>query len=110
MFNRELRGQIRALASRWMATGKSRGTLARSLGMNDRTLASWCEKRPSHGAILRPITVRDGEPSPPIMPTVTAKPATPPDQSGGAVVVLPSGIRIEGLTLPALVELVRGVS
>jgi len=113
VFPAGLRDDVVALALAWMSRGKSRAELARRLGMNGGTLAYWMERhapaarpetrvRPvrvlgAERASVRPVRVLDAE-------VASAPPATVPS------IVLPSGARIEGLTMDQLLTLARALA
>lgn len=84
-----LRDQVVAVARAWVQGGGSRYALATSLGLSDATLRRWTKSTTS-AARIRAVDVIEAD-----------------DEHAGLVAVLPGGIRLEGLTIAHVVELVR---
>lgn len=100
IFAVELRDQVVELAHAWMADGRRRSELARRLGLDAATLSYWLHQcgpaAAPDEARVRPVQVFD-------IPASDAR-------TGERSIVLPSGIRIEGLTLGDVVELARALA
>ncbi len=90
----DIRDHALRLAARLRATGLGAYAVGRQLGIRPETLASWVPPVPPPR--LAPVVV---EPSP---PTAPAAPET-----SSIVVTSPSGWRIEGIGVDALVRLAR---
>ena len=74
--------------------------IAAELGVSTVTLGRWIERaEPSTGQSNGPATFRE----------VVVFPETPPAPTASLTVVLPSGLRIEGLGLADALELARGL-
>lgn len=99
---------IRYAANRTRA-GESYNEIAATLELPSRTLVHWCEvasreKRTDQAVEFRPVsvqTVDDPADTETGQPCVSKTPACP------VVVVLPSGVRLEGFTADAVAEFVR---
>ncbi len=99
-YPRELRREIGHLARRAHASGTSFAAFARSLGV----APTWVlrARQPDAGRTRQtPGAVR-----PVVVTPVQAQPAAP----AAAVVTLPSGTRVEGLSVPQIVALVRALA
>lgn len=108
-FDKALRASIVELAAQWTTAGGKLATLAAELGMHDRTLALWWQASgPRTRVPLRAVAVEPSAPA--ATPDGRAPDRQPQRASGAGVVVLPSGVRIEGLSVPELAELVRQVA
>ena len=102
-YSEDVREQVLALGDAWRVEGKSLSRLASRLGVPGSVFANWQrrkERRQKRQRKLRPVSVlatgRDGEPC-----TV---------QVSRPVVVLPNGIRIEGLELEDVVKMLSRLS
>ena len=90
----ELKEAAVALAEERKRHGWTQSSVATALGINDAMLSSWKGERRGarlNGGKFRPVSVQD-EDSP---------------QEASRALVLPNGVRIEGLNLDELVALVR---
>ena len=94
-----LRRTILAARSRYVAAGGSTREFAAQLGVHSATLAYWSEgkRNAKKKSRVRRVVVSDE-------PVVAATDTTPTV----AVVVLPGGARIEGLTMQQLIAIARG--
>lgn len=89
----ELRIAVARQVRAWRSQGESWAAISRELGLPSLTLQRWLESENPAG--FRPVVVgsEDGR-----------------DPDAKPVVVLPNGIRIEGLGMPDLVAFVRALS
>ncbi len=90
-----VRSAVLELLARWRGTGKPRSALADALGLDGSTLAGWEKQAPKGKSKVKAVTVVD-------VASVAAGPV--------AVVVLPSGVRIEAMTSAAAVEIARALA
>jgi hypothetical protein len=90
-YPKTLRARVVAYAERAHAAGRPRADVAEALGLAPITLARWGRPRRAAAPGFRPVVV--AEPA-------RAAPA-------GVAVVLPGGVRVEGLTLEQAAELCR---
>lgn len=97
LYSHDLREEILTFATGWLETGRRRSELSRQLGIRDQTLASWFKRDAEKETradeaqgLVRAVEVRDQDDAP-TQRTVT----------------LPTGARIEGLSLSDVIELVR---
>lgn len=95
-FDDDVRRQAAALARRCVENGESVRSLAESLGLNPATLYYWL-KTTTSSPMVRAVELVERE--------VEAE--APREEPGHLVVVLPSGVRIEGLQLADVIDLVR---
>jgi hypothetical protein len=93
----ELRDAVLAQLSRWRSAGKPRSSLAEALGLDGSTLASWEKSRAMSAPKVKAVSVIEAC-APTHEPRVVA------------VVVLPSGARIETMTAAAAVEIARALA
>ena len=91
-----LRPTILAARSRYVAAGGSTREFSAQLGVHAATLTYWSEGKPKSKKRGRVRRVRLSDPAPR---------ATPP---AVAVIILPGGPRIEGLTTRQLMAIARG--
>ncbi len=93
-YPKALRARVVAYAERVAAAGRSRAEIADALGLAPVTLARW--GRPGRAPVsgFRPVVV-------------APEPARPAPAGGGIAVVLPGGVRVEGLTVEQAAELCR---
>jgi DNA invertase Pin-like site-specific DNA recombinase len=89
-YGSELRAEVVGVGRRWRAQGGSRRELAKKLGLSLATLARWAHESDADGRV-RAVDVID----------------IPEQVHSGLVVVLPSGVRIEGLTVAEAAELAQ---
>jgi hypothetical protein len=99
-YPRELRREIGRLARQAHASGMSFAALARSLGV----APTWV-LRARQADVRRP-----GGASGAVRPVVVTPIEPPPPASSATVVTLPSGTRIEGLSVPEIAALVRALA
>jgi hypothetical protein len=92
-YPKTLRERVLAYAERAAAAGRPRADVAEALGLAPVTLARW--GRPTH------VTARG------FRPVVVAPEPARAAPVGGVAVVLPSGVRIEGLSVEQAAELCR---
>jgi len=100
-YRAELRADIAELARAWTSRGNTWSELARRLGISRYTLKCWMQPRTrdaQRSARMRPVRVLDPESAPAAPPTVTRS------------LVLPSGARVEGLTMDELITLARALA
>lgn len=97
MYRAELRDDIAELARAWARRGKPRSELARRLGIHHDTLNYWLQSQ-SRNARMRPVRVVGTEPASAAPPAVTRS------------LLLPSGARVEGVTLDELITLARALA
>ena len=90
-----VREAILELLGRWRASGKTRASLANALGIDGSVLAGWETRIQGKTTKVKAVTVVE---------------ATPAASSPAAVVVLPSGIRIEVATASMALELARALA
>jgi transposase-like protein len=96
-YRAELRDDIVELTLAWTSHGNARSELARRLGISSETLKCWMQSRTrdaQRNARMRPVRVLDPEPPPTMARTL----------------LLPSGARIEGLTMDELITLARALA
>ena len=72
--------------------------IARDLGLRPKTLTLWMRRMPA--SQLRPVGVERPVPMSTVVTTVEARP----------VLVTPSGVRVEGLDLDGIVQLMRALA
>lgn len=92
-FGRELKQVARAYAREAAARGASRHRIALALGVHDKTLGRWLEEEPGTleaGAPLREVVVVD-------------------EARRAPVLVTPSGLRVEGLSLRDIVSVLEAL-
>jgi hypothetical protein len=94
----ELRAVVLEELSRWRSSGRPRSGLAEVLGLDGSTLASW-EKSTQTSARRSKVKAV----------SVVDKPAGESDRVV-AIVVLPSGVRIEAMSVLAALELARALA
>jgi transposase-like protein len=100
LFAAELRGQVVELTRDWSARGKTQSELAHKLGLAPTTLCEWLKAspQPTRGeARVRPVHV-------------IAEANASASLVAQRCVVLPSGVRIEGLSLSETITLARALS
>lgn len=100
-YRAELRDDIAELALAWTSGGNTWSELARRLGISRETLKCWMRSRTGDAqgnARMRPVRVLDTEAAPAGPRAVTHS------------LLLPSGARIEGLTMDELITLARALS
>lgn len=100
-YRAELRDDIAELALAWTSGGNTWSELARRLGISRETLKCWMRARTGDApgnARMRPVRVLDAEPAPAGPRAVTRS------------LLLPSGARIEGLTMDEVITLARALS
>lgn len=90
-----IREAVLELLGRWRASGKTRANLANTLGIDGSVLAGWEKRMRGKPTRVKAVTVVD-----------TAPAASAP----AAVVVLPSGVRIEVATASMALELARALA
>lgn len=90
----KVRSAVVELAAEWQATGRSQRELAIRLGMNSETLARWCRLTSPSTPSVRVVEVVDDD----------------PDRAGGHTVLLPAGVRVEGMSIEDIAELARRLS
>lgn len=112
-YDEELRQEIASYVGERRAQGESYAYIARTLGVPDATLLYWRKKRPvrpkqSKRAVgFRPVAMQEQELD---VGSALSKDRSHSDQVvHGPVMVLPSGIRIEGIAVTELPELVRNL-
>ena len=93
----DLRAAVLEQLARWRSEGRPRSGLAKELGLDGSTLADW-EKTKSAARTAKVKAVSLAE-----MPAVEGA-------AVAAVVVLPSGMRIEALSVTAAVEIARALA
>jgi hypothetical protein len=94
-YGAKLRAAVLELAAEWRSSGRSQRDLAGRLGLNSETLARWCRTTPTPATrTVRVIDVVEDDPDP--ASTHTA--------------LLPSGVRVEGLSMADIAELARRLS
>ena len=97
IFTAAIRGDVIALGKKWKASGRQMSKLAKALDVHKTTLRAWVlgAKARKPARVIRAVKV-----------------AADPARVEGAklVVVLPSGVRLEGLDLSGAIELVRALS
>ena len=102
-YTEEIREEVLTLGDQWRSQGKSLKELAAELGVNGSVFASW-QRRKERGVArtrrLRPVSVKEDLSAVGLRPAEISRP----------VVVLPNGIRIEGLELEGLVALLSRLS
>ena len=104
-YDRKLRRDIEAHAARRLVQGASNREISEELGMADATLLHWCknfspkqtQKRQSIG--FRPVEVTDEQRA---SVSVQSESGRRVELVSRPVVVLPSGVRIEGISLAEL--------
>ena len=92
-YPKTLRQRVVACAQRAAAAGRPRADVADALGLSLATLVRWAQPVPPATPALRPVVV-----------------APEPAQAGaagGVAVVLPGGVRVEGLSVEQAAELCR---
>ncbi|MGA7617352.1 MAG: helix-turn-helix domain-containing protein [Thermoanaerobaculia bacterium] len=94
-YPRELRERAVLYARQARAEGKSDSEIAEELGVNRYTFARWEQRR---GGSFRAVELVE-----------TGSEASDELRASSPIVITPSGIRVEGLTLDGLVELLRRV-
>ena len=87
----ELKARVNNYASQRYGEGAKPKEVAEELGMNAHTLTSWRERRVGPQSPLRPVRVIDEV------------------DEGRIVVLVRNGIRVEGLSLEQLIEVLRHV-
>ncbi len=92
-----VREEAVSLAHAELASGASLADIAAALGIGEMTLSRWLE--PARVG-LREVEILAAEPA----ARLAARPA-----SAGFVLVSPSGLRVEGLELPQVAELLRAL-
>jgi transposase len=92
-YPKPLRERVVVYAQRAVAAGRPRADVAEALGLAPVTLARWGRPRRAAAPGFRPVVVA-AEPA-------RAAPA------GGVAVVLPGGVRVEGLSVEQAAELCR---
>lgn len=100
-YRAELRDDIAELARAWARRGKPRSELARRLGIHHDTLNYWLQsqsRKAQRNARIRPVRVVGTEPASVAPPAVTRS------------LLLPSGARVEGVTLDELITLARALA
>lgn len=88
-YGAKVRAAARELASEWQGSGGSQRELAGRLGLNSETLARWC--RTPGASTVRVVDIVDD----------AAEPA------GTRMVLLPGGVRVEGMSIEDIAELAR---
>jgi hypothetical protein len=102
LYDKNLRREVCAYAGPHLAEGTSLMSVARALGMEAATLGYWMKARRATQRSMRPVEIVEE----PVVPRSSDK----PKETREAVVVLPSGVRIEGLKMNELIELARRLS
>ena len=100
-YRAELRDDIAELALAWTSDGNTWSELARRLGISRETLKCWMRSRTGDArgnTRMRPVRVLDAETAPAGPRAVTRS------------LLLPSGGRIEGLTMDEIITLARALS
>ena len=92
-----VRQAILDLLGRWRGSGKTRASLADTLGIDGSVLAGWEKRMRGRGPKVKAVTLVDAAP-------VASAPGP------AAVVVLPSGVRIEVATASMALELARALA
>lgn len=106
-YSRKLREELVSYAASRSVLGKSYKEIAAELGLPSATLSYWCEPSSQEKPLSRPVGFRPvslhagDEGGPAAQPSDSQTPDCHP------VVVLPGGVRIEGLPTGELVEFVR---
>ena len=93
-YPKPLRERVVAYAERAVAAGRPRADVAEALGLAPVTLVRW--GRPRRAAV-----------APGFRPVVVAPEPGRPTSAGGLTVVLPGGVRVEGLSVEQAAELCR---
>lgn len=93
-YPKALRARVLAYAERAAAAGRTRAEVADALGLAPVTLARWGQPARAAAPAFRPVVV-----APEPVRTALA--------GGGVAVVLPGGVRVEGLSVEQAVELCR---
>jgi hypothetical protein len=88
-YARELRGLALQYAAEASGGGKRGREIAADLGLNAATLARWQEGASSESSALREVVVVES--------------------GGGPVLVMPSGLRVEGLSISELISVLAGL-
>lgn len=99
-FTAAVRKDVRELAARWGRKGRTLQSLADVLGLHQGTLSYWCGQAKTKTRALRRVEVRAERKEAPTRITSTQR---------GLVAVLPTGLRIEGLSLADVIELVSAL-
>ena len=110
-YSAELRQDLVSYAASRNATGESFKQVATELGLPAATLVHWCEgpgqrKPRSRPVGFRPVSLQADAG---LSPATSAQRSVTPTTSSQPVVVLPDGVRIEGLTTDEVVEFVRSL-
>jgi transposase-like protein len=92
-YDEELRAGIVEYVSRRQDEGATQAAVARELGITQRTIWGWMRRE--RRDVVRPVVLVED---------------VPVESTRGRTLVLPSGARIEGLTLGDVLELLRGRS
>jgi transposase-like protein len=101
MYRAELRDDIVKLALAWTSRGKPLSELGRRLEIHRDTLKYWLQSQSrdaQRNARMRPVRVVETEPASAAPPTVTRS------------LLLPSGARVEGVTMDELITLARALA
>ena len=102
-YTEELKSAVASYGARGEQRGESYTDMAKKLGLPAATMLNWRGKErkaattSKHPVGFRPVTVQD-------------KPAEENARVSRPVVVLPGGIRVEGMTTGDITELLRGLS
>ena len=108
-YDKKLRQEITRYASNQHAHGESFSKIAQTLGLPSTTILNWrgkgqpTSKKQPVG--FRPVAVRADEPTGPKEAASSTNDGTGP--GGQAIVVVPGGVQIQGLSVGELAELVR---
>ena len=114
-YDNELRTAIASYARERRAQGESYAYIAKTLGVPSATLLHWREegavksRRSKRPVGFRPVAVHEQEHGLSGRPAISNQIESRTRANHGPVVVLPSGIRIEGIAVTELPELVRSL-
>jgi len=100
-YSSAFRAEVAAHAHVEVREGVAVARIARDLGLRPKTLTLWMRRMPA--SKLRAVSV-EHDPRPGPMPAAVATPER------RAVVVTPSGVRVEGLDLDGIVQLMRSLA
>ena len=100
-YGEELRRAVIEYAVRREEDGDSQSEVARDLGLTQRTLWGWLQRR--REAVMKPVELVEEAPDAEDAPSTELEPQT-------RVLILPSGAVIEGLTLDDVLALARTLS
>lgn len=112
-YDKELRTEIASYARERRTQGESYAYIARTLGVPSATLLHWREegpvksKRRKRSVGFRPVALQEQEHGLSDRPAISNQTDSRTGANDGPIVVLPGGVRIEGVAVTELPALVR---